>query len=184
MRVDRLVAEGLVDVTWLPFELHPEVPREGAPLPARIQAARGRLDAMAAEAGLVMKHQDRMINTRLALSTAEFARERGTYGEVHLALMKGHWEGTARLDRVEDLKRIVAAAGLDPEALERELTAGRYEALLDRHREDAESVGINAIPAHIIGRRYLLLGAQPYEAFIEVLDALRADQAAAGDDVR
>jgi predicted DsbA family dithiol-disulfide isomerase len=36
-------------------------------------------------------------------------------------------------------------------------------------------VGINAIPAHIVGQRYLLLGAQPYEAFIEVLDALRED---------
>lgn len=162
-------------VTWLPFELHPEVPREGAPLPARIAAARGRVGAMATEVGLVMKQQDRMINTRLALSTAEFARERGKYDEVHLGLMKGHWEGTARLDRLEDLKRIVAAAALDPDELERALEAGRYEALLDRHRTEAESVGINAIPAHVIGQRYLLMGAQPYEAFIEVLDALRDD---------
>jgi len=75
---------------------------------------------------------------------------------------------------VEDLRRVVADAGLDPDALERELDAGRYEALLDQHRADAESVGINAIPAHIVGQRYLLVGAQPYDAFIEVLDALRA----------
>lgn len=182
MRVDRLVAEGLVALTWLPFELHPEVPREGAPLPARIAAARGRVEAMGAEVGLVMKHRDRMINTRLALSTAEFARERGKYDEVHLALMKAHWEGTAELDRMEDLQRVVAAAGLDRDQLKRDLEAGRYEALLDQHRKDAESVGINAIPAHVIGQRYLLLGAQPYDAFIEVLDALRADEAAASPD--
>jgi predicted DsbA family dithiol-disulfide isomerase len=79
---------------------------------------------------------------------------------------------------VEDLQRIAAEAGLDPAELKRGLDEGRYEALLDRYREDATSVGINAIPAHIIGQRYLLLGAHPYETFIEVLDKLRADEGA------
>ena len=175
MRVDRLVAEGRVEASWLPFELHPEAPLEGRPLPERIRGAWGHLEAVAAEVGLTMKRPDRVINSRLALSTAEFARDQGKYDEVRVALTKAHWEGTAQLDRVEDLQRVAAGAGLDPDALKRELAAGRYEALLDRHRADAESVGINAIPAHIVGRRYLLLGAQPYEAFIEVLDALRAE---------
>ena len=176
------MAEGRVEATWLPFELHPEVPREGAPLPARVSAVWGRLETIAAEVGLVLKRRDRMINTRLALSTAEFAREHGKYDEVRLALTKAHWDGTAELDRVADLQRIAADAGLDPDDLRRELDAGRYEALLDRHREDAESVGINAIPAHIVGRRYLLMGAQPYEAFIEVLETLRAEDGSADGD--
>lgn len=176
MRVDRLVADGLVEANWLPFELHPEIPREGIPRPARLMGERGHLDEMAAEVGLVMTRRDRMINTRLALSTAEFARERGKYDEVRIALMKAHWEATADLDRVEDLQRIAAGAGLDPEDLERALDEGRYEALLDRHREEAMSMGINAIPAHIVGHRYLLVGAHRHEAFIEVLDKLRADE--------
>jgi len=168
------VAEGRVEVSWLPFELHPEAPLEGSRMPERIRGAWGRLETVAAEVGLTMKRPDRVINSRLALSTAEFARDHGKYDEVRVALTKAHWEGTAQLDRVEDLRRVVADAGLDPDALERELDAGRYEALLDQHRADAESVGINAIPAHIVGQRYLLVGAQPYDAFIEVLDALRA----------
>jgi predicted DsbA family dithiol-disulfide isomerase len=174
VRVDRLVAEGRVEVSWLPFELHPEAPLEGSRMPERIRGAWGRLETVAAEVGLTMKRPDRVINSRLALSTAEFARDHGKYDEVRVALTKAHWEGTAQLDRVEDLRRVVADAGLDPDALERELDAGRYEALLDQHRADAESVGINAIPAHIVGQRFLLVGAQPYDAFIEVLDALRA----------
>jgi len=174
VRVDRLVAEGKVEASWLPFELHPEAPLEGSRMPERIRGAWGRLETVAAEVGLTMKRPDRVINSRLALSTAEFARDHGKYDEVRVALTKAHWEGTAQLDRVEDLRRVVADAGLDPDALERELDAGRYEALLDQHRADAESVGINAIPAHIVGQRFLLVGAQPYDAFIEVLDALRA----------
>jgi len=182
VRVDRLVAEGRVEATWLPYELHPEVPREGSPRPARLTGQRGHLDEMAAEVGLVMKRRDRRINTRLALSTAEFARERGKYEEVRVALMKAHWEATADLDRVQDLQRIAAGAGLDPADLQRGLDEGRYDALLDRHREEAMSMGINAIPAHIVGQRYLLLGAQPYEAFIEVLDKLHAGESTVDGD--
>jgi predicted DsbA family dithiol-disulfide isomerase len=141
-------------------------------MPERIRGAWDRVEAAAAEVGLTMKRADRVINSRLALSTAEFAREHGKYDEVRVALTKAHWEGTARLDRVADLQRVALDAGLDPDALKRALDAGRFEALLDQHRADAESVGINAIPAHIVGRRYLLLGAQPYDAFLEVLDAL------------
>jgi predicted DsbA family dithiol-disulfide isomerase len=177
VRVDRLVTEGRVAVSWLPFELHPEAPLEGSPMPERIRGAWGRLEAVAADVGLTMKRPDRVINSRLALSTAEFARERGKYDEVREALTKAHWDGTAQLDRIADLQRIASDAGLDPEGLAAELAAHRYEAVLDRHRADAESVGINAIPAHIVGRRYLLLGAQPYEAFSEVLDALREEPA-------
>ena len=182
MRVERLVADGLVEAKWLPFELHPEVPREGSPRPARLMGERGHLDEMAAEAGLVMKRRDRSINTRLALSTAEFARQRGKYDEVRVALMKAHWEATADLDRVEDLQRIAAGVGLDPADLQRGLDERRYEPLLDRYREEAMSLGIDAIPAHIVGQRYLLIGAQPYEAFIEVLDKLHADESTADGD--
>ena len=176
------MAEGRVEAKWLPFELHPEVPRAGSPRPPRLTGERGHLDEMAAEVGLVMKRRDRLINTRLALSTAEFARERGNYDEVRVALMQAHWEATADLDRVEDLQRIAAGAGLDADDLKRALDEGHYEALLDRYREEAMSLGINAIPAHIVGERYLLLGAQPYEAFIEVLDKLRADGRPADGD--
>jgi len=126
VRVDRLVAEGRVEAKWLPFELHPEVPREGVPRPTRLTGERGHLDEMAAEVGLVMKRRDRSINTRLALSTAEFARERGKYDEVRVALMKAHWEATADLDRVEDLQRIAAGAGLDPADLWRGLEEGDH----------------------------------------------------------
>jgi len=176
VRVDRLVGEGRVEATWLPFELHPEVPREGEPMPERLRGRWGYVDQMAAAAGLVLTRRDRRINTRLALSTAEFARDRGKEAEVRVALTRGHWDGTAELDQVKDLQRIAAAAGLDPADLARDLAAGRYEERLDQHRSDATAVGINAIPAHIVGQRYLLLGAQPYDAFIEVLDALQAER--------
>jgi predicted DsbA family dithiol-disulfide isomerase len=48
----------------------------------------------------------------------------------------------------------------------------RYDGVIDENRRAATSVGIDAIPAHIFGRRYLVMGAQPYEVLKQVVDKL------------
>ena len=136
---------------------------------------RSRLDEVAAEVGLVMRQRDVIINTRKALGAAEFAREQGKFDEMHLALFKAHWELTGKLENIDDLVRLGTEVGLDPVGLRLAIEEGRYEDMLDENRRLAESVGINAIPAHIIGRRYLVVGAQPYESFVQVLERMRQE---------
>jgi predicted DsbA family dithiol-disulfide isomerase len=170
-------------VTWLPFELHPEAPVEGIPRDAYFGSARSEqmrqhLDSIAAQVGLSMHQRDVIINSRRALGAAEFAREQGKFDEMHLALFKAHWEGTGRLEDADDLVRIGASVGLDATDLRKAIEEDRYAAVIDDNRREAESVGINAIPAHIFGRRYLVVGAQPYESFQQVIDRLREDGAA------
>lgn len=164
----------------MPFELHPEAPIEGIPRDAYFGKARSEqmhnhLQSVATQVGLSMESRDVIINSRRALGAAEFAREQGKFDEMHHALFKAHWERTAKLEDIDDLARIGAGIGLDGDELRLAVEEGRYEALIDESRHEAESVGINAIPAHIFGRRYLVLGAQPYEAFTEVLDRLRQE---------
>ena len=175
-----------MQLTWLPFELHPEAPIEGIPLEtyfgrARSDQIRGRLESVAAEVGLVMRQRDVIINSRRALGAAEFAREQGKYDQMHHALFKAHWEGTGRLENIDDLVRIGTEIGLDPDELKTAIEEGRYEAVLDDKRHQAESVGINAIPAHIFGRRYLVVGAHPYESFMQVIDRLRQEEETEGE---
>lgn len=169
-------------MVWLPFELHPEVPLEGMLRDAafsgeRYERARAHMRDMAAELGLTMVSSDRRINTRLALAAAEFAREQGddTFRAMHHALFKAHWEQTGRLDSIADLVAIGTACGLDGDALEAALRDGRYEATLDANRREATTVGINAIPAHIFGRQYLVLGAQPEDVFRKVIAELNGN---------
>ncbi len=167
-------------VTWLPYELHPNVPPEGIPRERyfgreRSEQMRSYMQGVAAEAGLTLEQRDVLINSRKALGAAEFAREHGKFEAVHQALLEAHWHLTGRLEEIEDLKRIGESAGLDPEELGKALEEGRYEPLIDDYRRQAEEVGINAIPAHIFGRRYLVMGAQPYEVFRDVLDRLEQE---------
>jgi len=119
---------------------------------------------MADAAGLELRHRDVIINSRRALGAAELARERGLFDEMHHALFKAHWEGSGKLEDMEDLVRIGSSVGLDADELRTSIEEDRYAGVIDENRQIASSVGINAIPAHIFGRRYLVLGAQPYEA--------------------
>ena len=125
-----------------------------------------------------MKQRDVIINSRRALGAAEFARQHGKFDVMHKALLEAHWEGTGRLEDIDDLVRIGVEAGLDATELRTAIEEDRYAQVIDDNRREAESVGINAIPAHIFGQRYLVLGAQPYEAFLRVLERLRQEQAA------
>jgi predicted DsbA family dithiol-disulfide isomerase len=91
---------------------------------------------------------------------------------MHRALFKAHWGGGGKLEDVEDLVRIGSSVGLDADELRAAIAEDRYADVIDENRRIASSVGINAIPAHIFGRRYLVVGAQPYEALKQVVDRL------------
>jgi predicted DsbA family dithiol-disulfide isomerase len=119
-----------------------------------------------------MKPREVIINSRRALGAAELARERGKFDEMHHALFKAHWEGSGRLEDVDDLVRIGTGVGLDADELRTAIEDDRYEAVIDENRRVAGSVGIDAIPAHIFGRRYLVVGAQPYEVLKQVIDRM------------
>ena len=136
-----------------------------------------RLRSVADGVGLKMKSREVIINSRRALGAAEFAREDGMFDQMHHALLKAHWEGSGRLEDVDDLVRIGGEVGLDRDELRKSIEEGRYEGLIDGYRRDAGGAGINAIPAHIFGRRFLVLGAQPYEAFRQVLERMNGSEA-------
>ena len=169
-------------MTWLPFELHPEAPLEGIDRDVyfgrrRFEGAIKHLESVAAEVGLPMVQRDVIINSRRALGAAEFAREHGLFEKTHRALFEAHWGGTGLLEDVDDLVRIGVEIGLDGVELRKAIEEDRYAAVIDDNRSQAEAVGINAIPAHIFGRRYLVLGAQPEAAFRQVIDRLRQEPA-------
>jgi predicted DsbA family dithiol-disulfide isomerase len=134
------------------------------------------LQSVAESVGLKMETRDVIINSRRALGAAEFAREHDHFDAMHHALFKAHWERTGRLEDVDDLVRIGEGVGLDAEQLRGAIERDLYAPLIDEKRRAATSVGIDAIPAHIFGRRYLILGAQPPEVFDQVLDRLVSER--------
>ena len=128
------------------------------------------LQSIAESVGLEMRSRDVIINSRRALGAAEFAREQGKFDEMHHALFKAHWEGGGKLEQIDDLVRIGTDVGLRADELRNAVEENRYDAAIDENRRAATSMGIDAIPAHIFGRRFLVLGAQPYDVLKQVAD--------------
>jgi predicted DsbA family dithiol-disulfide isomerase len=160
------------EVTWLPFDLHPEYPPEGIPLAElhkRYGLGVGAADPMRERfeaAGLVYDRPARVPNTWLALRLTELARELGLHEPFHHRLMQAYWSEAVNIGEADELRRLAAEVGLPADEVERVI--GDPSAYLDvvlRLTAQAQQIGINAIPAFLLDRRLILLGAQPLEVF-------------------
>src|SRR5262245_6113432 len=163
------------DVTWLPYDLHPEYPPEGIPreeLHTRYgDAFHDRLRAQFEAQGLAYNPpQDVVPNTRDALRLAELARERGVGEQMHDRLMDAYWaEGRNIADR-DELRAFAAEVGVpDPD------TAWEDERYLERvlhSSAQAQSIGVSGVPGFLLDRRLLVLGAQPRPVFEQAFERL------------
>jgi len=158
----------------VPFELHPEIPPEGRPrdevLPAAYRArAEEGVKRMGAAVGLELKTHERLINSRPALQAAEFAREQGRFDAMHIELLRAYWDEGRDVSDIAVLREVAARAGVDVAGMEAAIAENRFGDYIDARRAEAEELGINGIPAHVIADRYLVMGAQPYGLFERVM---------------
>lgn len=173
-----------MDVEWLPFDLHPEIPPEGQPAPAYVrQTARNavgeRLRQMARESGReIVLEREWIPSTRRALEASEYAREQGRHGAFH-RIVFGKFYGEGKDISDWDVLRAAAVeAGIDPEEMQQKTESDRFKAVVDEHTRRAQALGITGVPAYVLGDKYLIMGAQPFELFQEVMAELRSESSA------
>ena len=116
-------------------------------------------------------------NSRPSLEATEYAKEHGKFEIFHDLLMKAFWEDGKNIGDMAVLEDMAKQSGLDWDELSRGLAERTYSDRVDEQIEVAHRIGINAIPAFIIGR-YFFMGAQPYEMFQQVVDKVLEDQRA------
>ncbi|MFZ5815772.1 MAG: DsbA family oxidoreductase, partial [Bacillota bacterium] len=128
-----------MEVTWLPFELHPETPEGSIPLteyfrhfsPAQMEQMHAGLKARAEELGLPFNPPPILANTRKALALAEYARDQGRLEDLHLPLFQAFFVEGQNLADEAVLREAAARAGLDPDAALAAVKEGRYEQRLE-----------------------------------------------------
>jgi len=177
-------------ITFQPFELNPDMPREGEDGAEHItrkygisaeQAAANRnvIRDRAAAVGFDMGgiHGRRVYNTFDAHRLLHWAEGSGHQAALKHALLEANF--TQGLD-VSDPEVLVAAAeraGLDGDAAREVLASGRYAAEVRDAERLWQSRGINSVPAIVIDDRYLISGGQPPEAFEQALRRIAAEAA-------
>jgi predicted DsbA family dithiol-disulfide isomerase len=169
------------EVVWLPFDLHPEYPEEGIPLAElhrRYGLGTGDADPLHdrfESAGLLYNRPKIVPNTRLALRLSELAREHGLHDRFHDRLMDAYWAEATNLGDTNELRRLAAEVGLDADEVERVIAdPSAYLDLVEGSTAQAVSLGITGIPAFLLDRRLLVLGAQPFEVFRSAFAQLAA----------
>jgi predicted DsbA family dithiol-disulfide isomerase len=139
-------------------------------LPAQYRArVEEGLKRMAAQTGLTLASHNRLINSRPALQAAEFAREQGRFEAMHHELFNAYWDEGRDVSDSSVLREVAQRAGVDVAGMEEAVRSNRYGDYLDTCRQEAEELMIDGIPAHVIGDRYLVMGAQPYDVFERVM---------------
>jgi predicted DsbA family dithiol-disulfide isomerase len=164
-------------VTWLPFQLHPEYPPAGLPraeLIARYGASmEPRMRERFAVDGLEYNpNPDVIPNSFDALRLTELARDLGRHDEIHDRLMDAYWRDAVDLGDRDELRRLVH--DLPADDVERVLASDENRDRVLASTAEAQSVGINGIPAWVIDGKLLVPGAQPREVFEQAFAQLAA----------
>jgi protein-disulfide isomerase len=113
-------------------------------------------------------------NAARAAEAAACANEQGKFWPMHDAMFE-HQDKLAEAD----LKASAAALGLDAAAFNTCLDSGRHTAEWKKDAAEGDRYGVSSTPAFFINGR-LVVGAQPYESFVRILDEELARSARGG----
>lgn len=148
------------------------------PLPAyiveKMKDPNEPLKLRAAREGLKMVRGDRIWNTQRAHEAVEFARAHGKLEAMHAALLKRHWEEGADLYQLDVLRAAAVEAGLDAEELVGALESGTYLAAVEQGVQEAQELGIQAVPTFVFEDRFAVQGAQELPVFRMAMERLGA----------
>lgn len=143
---------------------------------AHAGGAADRLRQMAGESGREIVFTDWMPSSRRALEASEYAREQGKHDAFHeVVFHKFYGEGQDMSDW-DVLRAAAEEVGLDADEMQQETESGKYGPMVERHIREAHGKGITGVPAYVIDERYLIMGAQPYELFQQVMAKLEEDE--------
>lgn len=143
--------------------------------PERLREMSGGPRARAMAMGLPFNQPERISNTRRAHLLSEYARAEGKLDALRPALFRAYFAQGRNLFDLDVLKELAEGAGLDPEQASDAILSGRYDERLDRLLAEAGEQEITGVPAFIAGRRYLIVGAYPYEQLREALLRIQAE---------
>jgi predicted DsbA family dithiol-disulfide isomerase len=166
------------EITWLPFDLHPEYPPEGISR-ERFRAQRGYdpgegLADRFAAAGLAFTAPEIVPNSMSALRVTELARDRELHEPVHDRLMEAYWGEGRNIGDPDVLRPLAVEAGLDAAEVDDVLAGDAYLKRVQASTAQAQSLGIDGIPGFVLDERLLVLGAHPPAVFEQAFARLGA----------
>jgi predicted DsbA family dithiol-disulfide isomerase len=181
------------ELAWRPFQLNPDMPREGMDRQAYLAAKFGgtahadRLYATVLQAGATVdipfafERIRRTPNTRDAHRLIRYAANADAADTVVEGLFQGYFLEGRDIGEPRVLTEIAAEAGLDASEVGDWLASpAEIEQVMAEDR-GARRLGINAVPCFIFDGQYAVSGAQEAEFFLPVFDLIRSGEREAAE---
>jgi predicted DsbA family dithiol-disulfide isomerase len=147
------------EITWAPFDLHPEYPPEGVPRPP----STGQMEARFAEHGLLYNPPPVRASSLKALRLGEHARGQGLFEPMHARLFDAYWAEARNIGDPDVLRALAQDVGL--EGADEVLDSDAYRDIVQSSTVQAYGAGVNGVPAFVLDGRLLVLGAHPRSTF-------------------
>ena len=178
------------EIEWHPFQLNPDMPREGADRRSYLEAKFGgkdkavaayaRVTEVAAQAGLTFNFEamERTPNTLDAHRLIHWAGIEGRQSAVVNALFRGYFTEGRDIGNPEVLSDIADSAGMDAALVARLLASDADIGDIRARDSHSREMGISAVPTFIVDHRHAVPGAQPPEVWDRVIADIKAHNGA------
>lgn len=172
------VSDKNIQVSWKPFQLRPDMPIGGMDSKQLMQEKFGdkaesliaQVEANAQQEGLPMDFSkvETAPNTIEAHRLMWFALKEGKDDKLAHLLFKAYFAEGKDVEGHASLVELGREAGVSEEALTKfaETDEGRDEVKYEERQYRMS--GVSAVPSFIVNDKYLVQGAQPAEAFLEL----------------
>ena len=177
-----------VQLSWLPFELNPDMPAEGITRAEyrmrKFGAERAaELDRSMTETGrevgidFAFDRMERTPSTKLAHRLIWEAGRQGRQNEMVNRLFRAYFEEAQDIGEVTVLTKLAGEAGLDAAGVAQSLDSTESLDAVVELAEQGRSMGIQGVPFFILLGKYGVSGAQPPEFWREALPKIAAEAA-------
>jgi len=174
-----------VQVVWQPFQLSPDMPREGHDRLEHYQHIFGEeraiqiMDSMkdtGVDEGIAFDYKEgaRSPNTLSAHALMLLAHEDDSVDQNALAeqLFDAHHVACEDIGDINVLIRIAGELGMDADVVKEKLSSAETESEVKKLIQKSVERGVTGVPFFIINDRYGLSGAQPIDNFLATFDQI------------
>jgi len=164
-----------IEVRWIAFPLHPEIPEEGLPLEElfggrqiHLKQRMAHYREVAEGLGLPLGERTRTYNSRRAQELAKWAEANGKGDEFHLAVFRAYFVEGINIGKIDELAKLAKSIGLPEPEAKTVLGQKTFTLAVDDDWRRSLQMGITGVPT-FVNDNQMIVGAQPYktlEAFL------------------
>ncbi|MFC3853705.1 DsbA family oxidoreductase [Salinispirillum marinum] len=182
------------DVSWLPFELNPDIAFEGEELGEHLarkygstaadsEANRARITSLGEKAGFTFNFSPDM----RIFGTFQAHRLLRWVGETHgaeqqtalkQALFSAYFQRHENPNDLVVLQQVAESVGLVADDVQAVLASDQYADDVRQEEAQLQRMGVSSVPTFIINNQYAITGGQPTDVFVQALRQIAGEMSA------